>query len=519
MGWRPRLALWLCCAAVYLCFAPGRILYPDDEIVFQTTRALWERGDLAIEGIPKRTGEPPDRPDGTFGWATGVDGRRYGFFGHGLSVVALPLHGLGRAAITQAPPAWRHMIRSDHYFMHRRSPTEDWPRLTTSLTNCFITALAALLLVEWLRALGHRDRVAMLTGLLYAFGTSAWPYSGTFLSEPLSAVVLLASAWGVARYHRLRQLGQHRVARRWLAMAGAVAGASVHVHVLNLLAIPCLLGYAVVPIHRERAWSCQRTSVSIAVALGCVGPVLLGVTQALRFGSPWETGRYDHYGYFVDPLPGLVGQLVGPGRSILLYSPALIVGLWGWRRALTRRRAAALMVLAVFVARWIFVSTRSDWWGGWGIGPRYLVPVIPLLMLPLCEVLEDLRPTPGRPLGRRHLAVAAALLACVAIEAHLSLHSIFEWMLRLTTTGTPRMDYLTRSHWIPSTSPLVGFFSLPPDVLVVQTWRLAQHGHPGPWRIALGIIGVGMTAALMLVWWWRSPSPSTTEPPARPDPA
>ncbi|MCA9709818.1 MAG: DUF2723 domain-containing protein [Myxococcales bacterium] len=503
MGSRPRIALWIACVVVYLCFAPGRILYPDDEIVFQTTRALWERGDLAIEGIPKRTGEPKDRPDGTFGWAPGVDGRRYGFFGHALSVVALPLYGLGRAAITEAPPAWRHVIRSDHYFMHRRSPQADWPRLTVSLTNCFVTAFAVLLLVEWLRALGHRDRVAMLTGLCYALATCAWPYSGTFLSEPLSSVALLACAWGIARFHALRrEQPGGRAARRWLWMAGLVAGLSVHVHVLNLLAVPCLVGYALVPLHRERAWSTERAAWAGALALGAVGPVLLGVTQAARFGSPWETGRYDHYGYFVDPLPGLVGQLVGPGRSLLLYSPALLVALGGWRRALARRPAAAWMVLALAVVRWVFVSTRSDWWGGWGIGPRYLVPLVPFLLLPLAEILEDLRTAPRS----RRLAVGLALAVCGLVELHLALHSIFEWMLRLIPTGTPELGYLTRSHWFPSASPLWGFFSLPPDVLAWQSWRLAQQGHPGPWCIFLGLMIVGLVAGLWLLAWllqWR----------------
>ena len=92
--------------------------------------------------------------------------------------------------------------------------------------------------------------------------------------------------------------------------------------------------------------------------------------------------------------------------------------------------AIAIMVLALFVMRWVFVSARSDWWGGWGIGPRYLLPMVPFLLLPLAELLEDLRHASR---GRR-LAVALALVTCVAVELHLSLHSIFEWMLSLTTT-------------------------------------------------------------------------------------
>ncbi len=515
MGTRPRIALWLLCVVVYLCFAPGRILYPDDEIVFQTTQALWERGDLAIEGIPKRTGEPRGRPDGTFGWAPGVDGRRYGFFGHGLSVVALPLYGLGKSAITHAPAQWRHVIRSDHFFLHVRSPQADWPRLTVSLTNCFITAFAALVLVEWLRTLGHRDPIAMLTGLLYAFGTCAWPYSGTFLSEPLSALVLLACAWFIANYHRHHHRHRHRHHHRlgrgptpgrssdrqrvWLWMAGLVAGLSVHVHVLNLLAIPCLAGYALVPIHRASAWSRERSAWLGAIALGLIGPITLGVTQALRYGDPWQTGRYDHYGYFVEPLTGLVGQMVGPGRSLWLYSPALIIALLGWRRAFDRDRAASWMVVALCASRLLFVSARSDWWGGWGIGPRYLVPLVPLLLLPLAEVLDQLY----RASRRRRWVTIGALVTCVGVELHLALHSIFEWMIELMPTSTPQMDYLTRSHWIPSASPLWGFWSLPPDTLAWQAHRLAEQGHPGPWRIYLVAIAIGVGAGLWLARWLR----------------
>lgn len=503
---RPRLALWLLCVAVYLCFAPGRILYPDDEIVFQTTRAMWERGDLAIEGIPKRTGENKGRPDGTFGWAPGVDGRRYGFFGHALSVVALPLYGVGRAAITEAPPKWRYVIRSDHYFMHRRAPHEDWPRLLVSLTNAFITALAAVLFAQWLVRLDYRPKIAIGVALVYAFGTSAWAYSGTFLSEPLSTVMLLAALLGITEFHR-RRADSPTTSAAWLWMAGLVAGLSVHAHVLNVLAAPSLLGYAIVPLVRDGTLARHRAAWLGALALGLLGPALLGWTQAMRFGDPWQTGRYDHYGYFVNPLPGAVGQLVGPGRSLLWYSPALLLALPGWRRALVRHRAVVLTIAGVFLLRWGFVATRSDWWGGWGIGPRYLLPLLPLLLLPLATMLDD----PGRTLGRgRRALLAVGIGVCVLVSGHLALHSIFEWMLRLLAETPPSQSYLWRSHWDPSASPILGFASLPPDILLVQAHRLAQHGHPGPWRIYLVIMAIAIiSGGVLLRWFWRDQPPAS----------
>ncbi|MHC4393632.1 MAG: hypothetical protein ACYS22_20240, partial [Planctomycetota bacterium] len=74
---RTWISLLVLCAVAYLVTAPGRITFPDDEIVFPTTEALWERGELSISGIPKRTGERKGRPNGTFGWETGTDQKRY----------------------------------------------------------------------------------------------------------------------------------------------------------------------------------------------------------------------------------------------------------------------------------------------------------------------------------------------------------------------------------------------------------------------------------------------------------
>ena len=48
----------------------------------------------------------------------------------------------------------------------------------------------------------------------------------------------------------------------------------------------------------------------------------------------------------------------------------------------------AWFILALSLTRWVFMACRSDWHGGWAIGPRYLIPAIPFMLVPLADWLE-----------------------------------------------------------------------------------------------------------------------------------
>lgn len=514
----PWVALLILCAALFCCTAPGRIGYPDDEIVFQTTQSLVERGSLEVAGIAKRTGEREDRPTGTFGWASGRDGRRYGFFGQALSVVAIPMYLIADATADAVPERWRFAIRSDLFTFHSRSPTADWLRLVVSLTNSLITPLCAVLLGLWLRALGHRPRASVLTALCYALGTTAWPYAGTFLSEPLSALVLLGAALEIRRW----QLDGRR---RHLWIAATLAGLSVHVHMLNLLALPCLLGYALGPtLAREglrATWRrLDRHTWIVAASLCALGLVLLGLSQWWRFGSPFETGRFDHYGRWVWPWRGVFTMLVAPGRSLLIYSPPLLLALAAWP-ALRRRDAnTAYFVLGLFAMRLLFVACRSDWHGGWAIGPRYLVPTIPFLLVPLAGWLDrwSTHAWPKRVLG------ASLLGLSIPFQAWLASHSVFQvfWQLNIEYG---RERYMAVADWNPAATPPIAFWQLQQpalefaragqwpaartsaqfDALGFGAWRLAQlTDADGLWHIVLGIGVAGLLAAAVLGGWLAS---------------
>lgn len=506
-------ALVVVCVALFTCTARGRITYPDDEIVFQTTQSLAERGSLAIPGIARRTGEKPSQPTGTFGWAQGRDGQRYGFFGHGLSVVALPMYGLGKASVDAVPLAWTRAIRADLFTFHDRSREADWLRMVVSLTNCLITPFAALLLGLWARVLGAALRPAIALALIYALATTAWPYAGTLLSEPLSALVLLGSALAIARWHRARVEG--RVATRELALAGLLAGLSVHVHLLNLAAIPCLLAYAVAPSLREPgAWARERRAWWLALGLGSLALLGLLVDQAWRFGDPFESGRYDRYGHWVWPFEGLLTMLVAPGRSLLIYSPPLILAGFAWGELRRRDRDTAHFVLALALTRLVLVACRSDWHGGWGIGPRYLVPIVPFVLLPLIGPLARWRELAWP----RRWASAGLLAGSVALQGWLAIHSIFQVMWSINQQHG-RTRYWQVADWQLDAMPAIAFWRLEQptlaflregkwaaarasaqvDLLMMGAARVAASvGETGLLRGFQALGAVGLLAALVL---------------------
>jgi len=94
-----------------------------------------------------------------------------------------------------------------------------------------------------------------------------------------------------------------------------------------------------------------------------------------RFGSPFADGHsQDPAMAFAPGLSGIAGLLASPGKGLLFYAPAAVAAAFvrrGWRLWLP----AVLSLL--------LHSQVLDWTGGTGWGPRFLFPVLPVLLVPL----------------------------------------------------------------------------------------------------------------------------------------
>jgi len=81
----------------------------------------------------------------------------------------------------------------------------------------------------------------------------------------------------------------------------------------------------------------------------------------------------------------------------LLALPGVVL----WARS--GEHCAELVVVVASVSSFFLFDTSSAmWWGGWAVGPRYLLPALPFLALPTIYYFREW----GRQLGARWLAGA-----------------------------------------------------------------------------------------------------------------
>jgi hypothetical protein len=370
---RAPLALLVFWGAFYILTASGRIAAGDEETMFRVTEQLAAHGRLdigretvSLEPLPGSHDLLPTQANQvtaefeTTSAVPGVAGRLYSKYGIGQSVAAVPLCWLGYVLSWAVPDAG----------------TLYCIRLLASFLTALATALAAWLTADTALALGYRPRTALVLSGVFGLATIAWPFSKTWFSEPaVTALVLLAFDAGI-RARLSPGTGQ-----AWLG--GTALAAAILFRITSLIWVPGFLLLAL--WGREQRWR-RVVAVAIPAALA-IG--LTGAYNAVRFGSPLSFGYHEaRWNYpFLD---GLIGLLARPGKGLFVYNPPLLFGVAGlvlWL-ADPRRRGEGATVAALAALTLAYFAGYTYWHGGCNWGPRFLLPLVPLLLLPAGALLE-----------------------------------------------------------------------------------------------------------------------------------
>ncbi len=452
-----KLTLWLflllCC--VYVTLTRGHFWSTDEVTVYQQTRSLREHGDLDTARLPNSL--------------PGRGGRFYGVYGPGQSVLALPFYATGKAVhrvlerwgARQAIDVLAGPLIGDPGGSHWGGEVEIF---FVNLLNAVVVALAGAVFFRFQLRLGVDAKWAVAATLVLALATHLPGFATGFFQHGAETLFALWSFYLLFRNSETPQ-ARTRVA------AGIAAGAMLLVRVNTLALLPALTLYLAFQGRRRRSDAADRLRQMARECLPFLLPVglamlAMGGVNAWKFGAFGLRGAYAKSIPFNTPLlVGLYGNLFSVGASIFLFSPILWLAPVYFRPFARRRPAEAAAILGMAAGSLLLYSKVYLWHGQWAFGPRYLVHLVPLLLLPLGAWLQE---SARARVAAAPLVAAGLLVMALHVGVNVSYVYYHEGYIQ-----SPAYEYL----WIPEKCQLLAHWRALAawdnrvDLWLVDTWR------------------------------------------------
>jgi hypothetical protein len=393
---------------LYVGTSGGSLSSSDATVTFELTRSLVEDHSIALSG--NLLGLEQNR---------GLDGRYYSQYGLGQSLYNVPFYLAGR------------FVRDTTGLRLGRS--NSLLKASVGMGSTVAAAGAVATVFVFAFALCGRASPALIAALACGVGSLLWPYARFGFNAPLTAWLLtatVASLWVGVRFER----------SRLIAAAGLLAGfawLTRHEFVLIIGALVVWLALADGASAHGARW--RRLALFLPGVL--LGGTAWCVYNAIRFGHPLEVGYHPGYSG-----AGYWGLLASPCDSLFLYSPSVILGFAGLVALARRDRTTAWLLGGPALVHFLFVGALEDWSGGRAYGPRYLVPVLPLLAVAMAPLVQRAT-TPMRRL----------MIAVVIISACVQVPGVFVDYSRVSQTWAEHAspDALASRLYDWSSSPLL----------------------------------------------------------------
>ncbi len=379
--------IFLATLVIYIATSPGRIDIVDGQSRYEAAYNWLLLGrPLVLDPILHFMAVP------------GPDGLPYGFYGAAGSLFGMPLVGLG-------------ILAGDS--------SGEIPRFLFSFTTPIFGALTAAVLFLFYRRLDVPPRPAAAWTCVAAFATLLWPGSVTAFDNVQHGFFVLAAVY----------LAHSSATGRSVllaAAAGLVAGVPILYQEYFALLMPVLAIATLDFTVRERRIRLDGLGASglrfaAFGAASAAGLILALAYNGWRFGSPLANGKLtpfaDRSVIFSNPVTGLLALLVSPGKSIILYSPPVLLAVAGFCGLWRKRASLALAIVAAATIMLIFYSLFRFVGGDWCWGPRYLLGVLPLSALAYPFVAATSRWRKRAVIGIACAGLAVQVLA-ISVEHH-----------------------------------------------------------------------------------------------------
>lgn len=420
------LYLFIFLLSVYLLTASLRIDSGDGETMYRVTYSMITGQGFAIPVEPRTEDtfgpwgirEPVEMFKGGDGYGLwGRDGRYYAKYGLGWSLAAAPFCALGRIIALNLPGV-----------------TEGFAtRAAVMLLNPLLTAGTSVLLFYLARRFNSKS-LAVSIALLYGVFTIAWYYAKSAFSEPLVTLLLLGAILAIER-------------KRFLLAGISLGGMILTRQTAVFLTIPVLL-WAIFRVAKDGSGKVPQRLVKIGLPI-VLGQMLVWGYNFYRFGNILEYG-YIGITWGTPIFLGLYSLLLSPGKGLFVFSPILILGVFGWV-TWNRRRDWFFLLAGLFIFQIIPHALYVDWSGGGGWGPRLLLPIVPIILLPAGNILQRWQ---VKVSGQLALVVLLALSLFIQIMG-VSVNWVRHLQRKFDQSDTPE-EYFFRVHYNWTDAPIIG---------------------------------------------------------------
>lgn len=455
--------------ALYLFTFTGVIQSSDGLSMFATVESLARQGEANSEQI---------RWMGLQQGSYGPDGLLYSRKGLGMPLLSLPLVWLA---------------------LH-------WPALglvqSALLLNPILSAWTGALIYLAVLRLGFGRAVAMIVGLTSGLATLTWPYTQTFFSDPVAGWGLFAALYGLLAYSQDRR-------KRLLFVAGVAWSLAYLARAVNLVTLPLFAGalyYLLFVRMQKRPDETIREWTLFGIPVAAGGLLSLWWNW-LRFGHPLDSGYAPTETFSADWLLGIWGLVAGPARGLIWYSPILLLAVggavWFWRR----ERWLLLLSLGVSLIYLLLYSKWYMWHGGYSWGPRFLVPIVPFLVLISAPAWVSLMVEGKAGRGGR-LGVILLLLLSLSVQwlgLLVPFGLVQEW-LAANVQPLFAPETFTRLSY----SPLLRQWAFLSQEQIHFAWWRGDNGRPLFGLLVLLFATIATGAGLVVHWTRREDADATT---------
>ncbi|HEX2908462.1 MAG TPA: hypothetical protein VHO69_16440 [Phototrophicaceae bacterium] len=293
----------------------------------------------------------------------------------------------------------------------------------------------------------NRDWYAFILALAFGLATIAFPYSNVLYQHQLAAFGAFVG------FFLLWRVIYEKASLNWLWVVGLLFGLATITEYPVVPFLGIIFLWAIIKMPNRLA---LYRVVLAAVPLGLIfaaynyavfrTPLPVGYEYSTNWQNEHQTGFMS---LTTPSLERLYGLTFSPVRGIFLISPFLLLAVPGfftlWREQ-KDQRGAAIVIDLVVIGFFTYNAASSMWWGGFTVGPRYLIPMLPFLTLPIIFTLNHW-------LQRLWGKLLVGLLIVVSLAN--------VWIMTIAGQGWPPVDEwpLTFAQ-MNATSPLVDY-SLP----------------------------------------------------------